>query len=157
MARGEVLPHFAAIFNALSKIATDPEQSVKSASELLDRIMKDIVTESPSFDLDGFMPLLRERIYAKGSFSRQFVISWISVLDAVPDIDLVVYLHELLDGLFRILEDPMPEVKKMCDTVLGEFLRSIKGNPSRVDFASMINILINHAQDKSDDVVQVFR
>nr|XP_022907270.1 protein VAC14 homolog isoform X1 [Onthophagus taurus] len=154
VARGAVLPHFAAIFNALCKISTDPEQDVKNASELLDKLLKDIVTESNSFDLDGFMPLLRERIYTKKSFARQFVISWISVLDAVPDIDLVIYLPEMLDGLFRILEDPVLEVKKMCDTVLGEFLRSIKQNPSRVDFGSMINILIEHAQDKSDNIVQ---
>lgn len=43
VARGAVLPHFAPIFNALSKIATDPEQTVKNASELLDRLMKVIV------------------------------------------------------------------------------------------------------------------
>ncbi|KRT84453.1 HEAT domain-containing protein, partial [Oryctes borbonicus] len=59
VARSAVLPHFSAIFNALNKISTDPEQSVKNASELLDRLLKDIVTESTSFDLDGFMPLLR--------------------------------------------------------------------------------------------------
>lgn len=40
VARGSVLPHFADIFSALSKIATDSEQSVKNASELLDRLMK---------------------------------------------------------------------------------------------------------------------
>lgn len=154
VARGAVLPQFSQIFSALSKIATDSEQSIKSASELLDRLMKDIVTESPSFDLDAFMPLLRERIYTKSSFARQFVISWISVLDAVPDIDLILYLPELLDGLFRILDDPMPEVKKMCETVLGEFLRNIKSDPSRVDFAGMINILIIHAQEKNDEMIQ---
>lgn len=103
------------------------------------------------------MPLLRERIYTKSSFARQFIISWISVLDAVPDIDLILRLPEILDGLFRILDDPKLEVKKMCDTVLGEFLRSIKHDPSRVDFGKMINILITHAQDKKDDVVQVKR
>lgn len=101
------------------------------------------------------MPLLRERIFTKSSFARQFVISWISVLDAVPDIDLIIYLPEILDGLFKILNDPSLEVKKMCETVLGEFLRSIKKDPSRVNFGSMINILIMHAQDKSDDIVQV--
>lgn len=101
------------------------------------------------------MPLLRERIYAKSSFARQFVISWISVLDMVPNIDLVLYLPDLLDGLFRILDDPMLEVRKMCETTLGEFLRSIKSDPSRVDFPAMINILINHAQEKHDDLVQV--
>lgn len=40
VARGAVLPHFADIFIVLSKVATDPEQTVKNASELLDRLMK---------------------------------------------------------------------------------------------------------------------
>lgn len=102
------------------------------------------------------MPLLRERIYPKCPFASQFIISWISILDAVPDIDLILYLPELLDGLFKILGDPNKEVKKACDITLGEFLRSIKQDPSRVDFGGMINILISNAQDKNDDMVQVF-
>lgn len=60
------------------------------------------------------MPLLRERIYCKkGPFEKQFVISWISVLDAVPNIDLVIHLSEILDGLFEILKDNTIEIKKM--------------------------------------------
>lgn len=116
-------------------------------------LFQDIVTESGMFDLVGFIPLLRERIYTKNSFGRQFVISWVSVLDAVPDMDFIVVLPEILDGLFRILEDSAPEIKKATDTVLGEFLRSIKANPSRVDFPGMINILITHAQS-TDDLLQ---
>lgn len=47
VSRGAILPHFSAIFNALSKIATDPEQNVKNASELLDRLLKvSYVTEN---------------------------------------------------------------------------------------------------------------
>lgn len=40
VARGAVLPHFAAVFNALCRISTDPEQDVKNASELLDKLLK---------------------------------------------------------------------------------------------------------------------
>lgn len=40
VSRSAVLPHFAEIFSALSKLAADPEQNVKNASELLDRLMK---------------------------------------------------------------------------------------------------------------------
>lgn len=40
VARSSVLKHFAEIFKALSKLATDPDQNVKNASELLDRLMK---------------------------------------------------------------------------------------------------------------------
>ncbi|XP_012231031.1 protein VAC14 homolog [Linepithema humile] len=154
VARGAVLPQFTDIFAALSKLACDSEQNIKNATELLDRLMKDIVTESGLFDLVGFMPSLRERIYTKNSFGRQFVISWVSVLDAVPNMDFIIFLPEILDGLFRILEDPTPEIKKVTDTVLGEFLRSIKSNPARVDFPAMINILITHAQS-SDELLQL--
>lgn len=40
VARSAVLPHFSPIFNALSKVATDSDQNTKSASELLDRLLK---------------------------------------------------------------------------------------------------------------------
>lgn len=38
-------------------------------------------------------------------FPAQFLVSWISVLDSVPGVDLVSYLPEFLDGLFKILSD----------------------------------------------------
>lgn len=150
IARGAVLPHFADIFSALSKLAADPDQSVKNASEHLDRQMKDIVSEDPSFDMVGFIQLLRERIYTKNPFTRQFIISWVSVLYAVPDMDFIVLLPEILDGLLKMLDEPTLEIKKTCDTVLGEFLRSIKQDPSRADFSSMTNILIIHAQAQDE-------
>lgn len=76
--------------------------------------LQDIVTESSQIlNLDGFIHLLREQIYVKNSFARQYVISWISVLNAVPEINMVVYLTEILDGLFLMLEDNMPEIHRM--------------------------------------------
>ncbi|KAJ1524324.1 hypothetical protein ONE63_010831 [Megalurothrips usitatus] len=150
VARGAVLPHFAEIFSALSKLAADPEQNVKNASELLDRLMKDIVSEDPSFDMTGFMQLLRERMYSRNPFTRQFIISWVSVLYAVPDMDFIALLPEILDGLLKMLEEPTLEIKRTCDTVLGEFLLSIKQDPSRADFTGMINILIIHAQAQDE-------
>lgn len=38
--RGAILVHFTDIFNALSKSATDPDPNLKTASELLDRLLK---------------------------------------------------------------------------------------------------------------------
>lgn len=76
--------------------------------------MQDIVTENyQTFDLDAFVPLVRERIYVRDPFSRQFIISWISVLNAVPEINMIVYLPEILDGLFQMLEDHMVEIHRM--------------------------------------------
>lgn len=145
VSRGSVLTLFNSVFDALSKLSADPDQNVKNAFEMLDRLMQDIVTESSSFDLVAFIPLLRERIYSKNTFGKQFIVSWISALDAVPDIDMLVFLPEILDGMFCILEDPTAEIKKSCETILGEFLRSIIKNPSKVNFSAMINILVMHS------------
>eukprot|EP00074_Homo_sapiens_P052847 XP_005256098.2 protein VAC14 homolog isoform X3 [Homo sapiens] len=154
VARGAVLPHFNVLFDGLSKLAADPDPNVKSGSELLDRLLKDIVTESNKFDLVSFIPLLRERIYSNNQYARQFIISWILVLESVPDINLLDYLPEILDGLFQILGDNGKEIRKMCEVVLGEFLKEIKKNPSSVKFAEMANILVIHCQT-TDDLIQL--
>ncbi|XP_008289379.1 protein VAC14 homolog [Stegastes partitus] len=146
VARGAVLPHFNLLFDGLSKLAADPDPNVKSGSELLDRLLKDIVTESNTFDLVAFVPLLRERIYSNNQYARQFIISWIHVLESVPDINLLDYLPEILDGLFQILGDNSKEIRRTCEVVLGEFLKEIKKTPSSVKFAEMANILVIHCQ-----------
>lgn len=137
VARSSIIPLFPRIFSALSRLVTgkthlnfhkkdyewtdyvlfllnqhsDSDENCKNGSELLDRLLKDIVTESSqTFDLDAFIPLLRERIYAKNSFARQFIISWISVLNAVPEINMIIYLPEILDGLFQMLDDNSVEI-----------------------------------------------
>ncbi|XP_062404411.1 protein VAC14 homolog [Sardina pilchardus] len=160
VARGAVLPHFNVLFDGLSKLAADPDPNVKSGSELLDRLLKDIVTESNKFDLVAFVPLLRERIYSNNQYARQFIISWILVLESVPDINLIDYLPEILDGLFQILGDSSKEIRRTCEVVLGEFLKEIKKTPSSVKFAEMANILVIHCQvsDESkltNDLIQL--
>ena len=37
----------------------------------------------------------------------------ILVLDSVPDLDMVVHLPEILDGIFTIFQDKSPEIRKM--------------------------------------------
>ncbi|XP_071443613.1 protein VAC14 homolog [Hetaerina americana] len=155
IARGSLLPHlFPRIFDALARLAADPDHNVKTGAELLDRLMKEIVTESGTpFDLASFIPMLRERVYATNVFARQFVLSWIGALCACPSFNLLPFLPDILDGLFRILSDSTPGIRQMCDILLGEFLRSIKHEPSYVDYSSMVNILITHSQ-APDDLLQ---
>ncbi|XP_055892261.1 protein VAC14 homolog [Biomphalaria glabrata] len=153
VSRGAVLPHFNDIFDGLSKLTAHPDQNVKNGAELLDRLIKDIVTESSSFDLVAFIPLLRERIYTKNTFARQFIVSWIEVLDAVPDINMLALLPEILDGLFQILGDNSHEIRKMCQGVLAEFLEGIKRSKNGVNVTAMANILIVHSQN-TDDLIQ---
>jgi vacuole morphology and inheritance protein 14 len=52
-----------------------------------------------AFSLAHFMPLLAERIYVISPFTRSYLVSWIQVLDSVPDLELVTFLPVFLDGL----------------------------------------------------------
>lgn len=52
-----------------------------------------------AFSLAKFIPLLSERIYVISPFTRSHLVSWIMILDSVPDLELVSYLPEFLDGL----------------------------------------------------------
>lgn len=63
---------------------------------------------------------------------------------------MIVYLPEFLDGLFPMLEDSMVEIHRMCDTLLLQFLRAIRNDPSSADMPKMINSLIMHAQANNE-------
>ncbi|CAO3661294.1 unnamed protein product [Rhizopus stolonifer] len=156
VAKGEVLRFFNSMFDALCKLSADSEVSVKNGAELLDRLIKDIVSElattyeslysesfntsesgqelpAPSslprntaFSLPRFIPLLSQRIYVRNSASRQFLVSWMCVLDSIPDLELVSFLPEFLDGLIRCLNDASEDVRTSTGELLQDFLGEIK-------------------------------
>lgn len=161
VAKGEILVFFNDVFDALCKLAADSELSVKNGAELLDRLIKDIVSESAStyvsvvvpygeepkteqgeanesmesssmyapptaFSLPKFIPLLKERIYVINPFTRTFLVSWVTLLDSIPDLELVTYLPEFLGGLFKFLNDPNRDVHVATQGALERFLNEIK-------------------------------
>ena len=48
--------------------------------------------------IEEFIPLLRERMNVLNPYVRQFLVGWITVLDGVPDIDMLGFLPDFLDG-----------------------------------------------------------
>ena len=80
--------------------------------------VQDIVTASYALDLDDFIPKLKEYLTVVNPYKRQFLISWISVLASVPDIDMLQYLSELLDGLMGRLSDPNREIRQAAGKAL---------------------------------------
>jgi vacuole morphology and inheritance protein 14 len=96
-----------------------------------------------AFSLSRFIPLLSDRIYVVSPFTRSFLVSWISVLDSVPELELITYLPHLLDGLLyevililtpflsylpprKYLSDPTEDVRIAAENQLAEFLREIR-------------------------------
>ena len=133
--------------------------SVKNGAELLDRLIKDIVSESAAtyvsilhspvenmsdkgsvpdsegsasldlptaFSLANFIPLLEERIHVLNPFTRTFLVSWVNLLDTIPDLELVSYLPRFLGGLFSFLSDPNTDVRRATEGVLDRFLTEIR-------------------------------
>lgn len=155
VAKGEILLYFNDVFDALCKLAADTELSVKNGAELLDRLVKDVVSESAAtyasvlapeaavaeseensleqsieiptaFSLPRFIPLLQERIHVLNPFTRTFLVSWITLLDSIPDLELVAYLPSFLGGLLKFLSDPNQDVHTTTKVALDRFLTEIK-------------------------------
>ncbi|KIV82446.1 hypothetical protein PV11_04559 [Exophiala sideris] len=153
VAKGEILVFFNDIFDTLCKLAADSELSVKNGAELLDRLIKDIVSESaanyvsvlehtdengdptPSdkeqhqeraFSLERFIPLLEERIHVINPFTRTFLVQWLVLLDEIPELELIHYLPAFLGGLFKFLGDPNRDVYVATQGLLERFLSEIK-------------------------------
>lgn len=184
-AHGEILVYFNELFDVLSKLTADSDPSVKNGAELLDRLLKDIVTEqaatyitlanygedahsgvekvggrggvsgpstlrsasagavahtepSRAFSLPRFLPLLYERITVQDAWVRTFLLSWLTILDGVPDLQVVSYLPQFLDGLLDYLGDATHEVREQTETVLEAFLREI-GSVRRVQLELLRN------------------
>jgi len=89
VARTSVLRYFNQIFDGLCKLFAHVDVDVKNGANLLDRLIKDIVTETETFDIEAFIPLLQKHIKRTKPYIRQLLVGWIIVLDAVPDINML--------------------------------------------------------------------
>jgi len=55
-----------------------------------------------------------------------FLVNWITVLDSVPDLELISYLPAFLKGLIQFLSDPNGDVRSATQHALNGFLHDIR-------------------------------
>lgn len=79
-----------------------------------------------AFSLARLVPLLAERMQVVSPLTRNYLVSWIAVLDSVPDLQLVAYLSVFLKHLFQYLSDPNTDVRVATADVLAHFLHEIR-------------------------------
>ena len=155
VARESFARFFADVFDVLYRLSADSDPNVQNAAHLLDRLMKDIVAESPDFTIADFVPALRERLEASTNpYLRQFMVGWITALDSIPDLDMLQHLPDLVGGLFAMLSDSNREIRLQVDTALNDFLVGVQEEPSACmeneEFVHRIaDVLIE--QSRSDD------
>ncbi|KAJ3354550.1 hypothetical protein GGF32_002442 [Allomyces javanicus] len=131
--RSHILHRFPQLFDILCKLSTDSDSSVKNAAELLNRLLKEIITEKKTtyvtnfdlFSLDEFMDLLEERIKTLNPLTRSFLVEWLNVLHSMPGIELLSMIHRYLEGLFKFLGDDNEDLRQKTAALLSELLREI--------------------------------
>lgn len=94
-----------------------------------------------------FIPLLQNYIRRTNPFIRQLLVGWITVLDSVPDINMIDWLPDFLDGLFNMLSDSNREIRQAADSALTDFLREVKES-SVVEYGPMVAILVTQCNSK---------
>ena len=77
-------------------------------------------------------------------YKRQFLISWISVLASVPDIDMLQYLSELLEGLMGMLSDPNREIRQATGKALQVCLTSAESGDDHENMRTTTGLLLCH-------------
>ncbi|KAK9271914.1 hypothetical protein L1049_002280 [Liquidambar formosana] len=132
-----------ALYN-IAKLSADSDANVQSAAKLLDRALMDIVTDSSQFSIEEFIPLLIERMRVINPFVRQFLLCWIKVINGSPEIDMLSYLPDFLDGLLNMLSDSNHEVQHEAALRLSDFLQEADSSPS-VDYVRVAKILVHKA------------
>lgn len=216
VAKGEILIYFNDIFDILCKLVADSDHSVKNGADILDRLIKDIVSEkattyvsilelpnvettkvldkngkllqyyepqSPkAFKLAKFIGLLKERIYATNTYTRLFIVSWLMLLESIPDLELISYLPSFLQPLFSYLSSSLKDVRVLTENFLKLLLQEIKriyeikrialenkkrsetetddngqidyipGQDTVIDCLKIIDILVNNLESKEDSI-----
>ena len=148
VSRQGILQYFNQIFEGLTKVIADVDLDVKNGAQLLDRLIKDIVTEADeAFQVDQFLPLLQKYIQRTNPYIRQLIVGWVTLLDSVPDISMLDYLPEFLDGLFNMLSDSNREIRQAADSALSEFLKELISS-TVMEFGPIVSILVFQCQSK---------
>lgn len=109
---------YVSVLQAPEETVVDPSSAANSPEPSLDM--------PTAFSLARFIPLLKERIYVINPFTRTFLVSWVTLLDTIPDLELVFYLPAFLGGLFQFLSDPNRDVYVATQGALERFLTEIK-------------------------------
>lgn len=74
-------------------------QEKQDEASMQAQIQAHVQEDKRAFNLARFIPLLSERVYVISPYTRMHLVSWIMVLDSIPDLELVAWLPDFLDGL----------------------------------------------------------
>lgn len=150
--RGHMLPFLSDIFQSLSRVSGDADSSVVEMAGVLDRLLKDVVTESDAVVYRKLLGDIRDLISSTRAEVRQFLVGWIKTLNSIPGMNILDFIPHIVSGLLGMLNERTPTLRDEVSTLLGEFIRDSKRLPES-DIGPVVKILLDSCASKDDDAV----
>ncbi|KAF5837786.1 vacuolar 14 Fab1-binding region-domain-containing protein [Dunaliella salina] len=110
VAREPFIIFFNEVFDAMFRLCADAEANVLNAVQFLDNLVKWAGAGRERARLCPYVSALLSKSTALALMHARNLHPG-QVLDSVPDLDLLVYLPQLLDGLMAMLSDPNREIR----------------------------------------------
>lgn len=116
--------------NYVSVVNNDPKDlpPATKMDSVTGEVIQEEYNQNPklAFSLAKFIPLLTERIYAINPDTRMFLVSWLQVLENIPDLELISYLPSFLGGLFTFLGDSHKDVRIVTHSLIDLLLHEVQ-------------------------------
>ena len=129
--RQSILFIFNGLFKTIIDLCTGIDKDVKKATKKLDSLLKTIVVECEAneqlFSSEKFMELINEMATGTGiPYVQRMIVAWLTVLDSIPDFNLLNYIPNFLEGLFLMLKNKDLKLNDEALQFLKELLSEIK-------------------------------
>lgn len=150
VSKGHIFPMFCVIFEICCRLISEKDATTKSAVSLVDSLLKDIFTEfyePGKIDMRRFVAILNSHVRTTDPTARQFIISWITLLESLPSVNLLSYSTLFIGGLLEYLADPLRGISSSAASLLAFFERDIaqKRIPS-IDYNELTTSLCKQIQ-----------
>lgn len=131
--RQSVLFMFTQLFRTIVDLCTGIDKDVKKATKKLDSLLKTIVVECEAsaklFSSEQFMELIKEMATGTGiPYVQRMIVSWLTVLDSIPDFNLFSFIPNFLEGLFLMLRNRDLKLHNEALTLTKDLLAEIKND-----------------------------
>jgi hypothetical protein len=128
--RIRILENFNGIFKPMAELFADNDGNVKKAVEKFDSLLKTLVLEAEAnpkvFNSQAFMEIIKEMLISSTNPSVQkLLVSWVMVLDTIPNFSILAFIHKFLEGMFLLLASKHESVRVTSFNFLKDLLRDI--------------------------------
>nr|CEL66036.1 TPA: Protein VAC14 homolog [Neospora caninum Liverpool] len=141
VAQASALTFLNDIFDGVCKLYGDVDLDVRGGILFVDRLLKEIFVAASNWTgKEEFLLLLVKRCRVKSPFIKLLALSWISLLDSVPDTDMLQHLQLFLESLFELLGDTNRDIRHAADACIAGLLEDVKENGHKTEVTVLASV-----------------